>query len=204
MGITERKAKEKKEIKLLIINAANRLFMEKGIEHTTIRNIADEIEYSVGTVYVYFKDKNAILYEIHRSFFQILQNQLAESSTIADPFERLNAIAKRYVSFALANPDAYDLIFIQNAPLECLGHTTEHSDWYEGKSVFATLCKVVGDCQKSGYFKNEQVETLSLACWAVVHGLCSLYIRNRLKILNVLGVEIEVERALNSFVNAIK
>jgi AcrR family transcriptional regulator len=201
MGITERKAKEKQEIKSLINNAAKRLFVEKGIEHTTIRNIADEIEYSVGTVYVYFKDKNAILYEIHRSFFQILQDELTETLTITEPFERLTAIAKKYVSFALANPEAYDLIFIRNAPLEYLDHT---SDWKEGKSIFTTLCEVVSACRDAGYFKDEQVETLSLACWAVAHGLCSLYIRNRLKILDVLGLEMEVEKALNSFVNVLK
>jgi AcrR family transcriptional regulator len=204
MGTTERKAKEKEDLKSLILDTAKRLFVEKGVEQTTIRSIADEIEYSVGTIYVYFRDKNAILYEIHRSFFRVLENQLEQTQQIADPFERLKEIGKRYVAFALDNPEGYDLIFTLSAPINYLNNTSETIDWKEGKRVFAIVCSVVEECQKAGYFKNEQVETLSLACWAIAHGLCSLYIRSRLKLQNVLGIELEVESALDTFINAIR
>ena len=50
MSTTERKAREKEALKELILKGAKKLFLEKGIEQTTIRNIADEIDYSVGTV----------------------------------------------------------------------------------------------------------------------------------------------------------
>ncbi|MCU0376473.1 MAG: TetR/AcrR family transcriptional regulator [Chitinophagaceae bacterium] len=70
MGTSERKAKEKEELKTLILRAAKKLFVEKGIEQTTIRNIANAIEYSVGTVYVYYKDKNDILHELHTQGFR--------------------------------------------------------------------------------------------------------------------------------------
>jgi AcrR family transcriptional regulator len=204
MGITERKAKEKKGLKNLILDTAKRLFVEKGIEQTTIRNIADEIEYSIGTIYVYFKDKNEILYEIHRSFFQVLEDRIKQTGQIADPFERLKEIGKRYIAFALDNPEGYDLIFTLSAPIDHINNVIEKGDWKEGKKVFATLCNVVEECQKAGYFKHVQVETLSLTCWAVAHGLCSLYIRNRLNVLNVLGIEMEVENALDAFINAIR
>ena len=59
MGTADRKAREKDALKGLILKAAKKLFLEKGIDQTTIRNIAEEIDYSVGTVYVYFQDKNA-------------------------------------------------------------------------------------------------------------------------------------------------
>jgi AcrR family transcriptional regulator len=206
MGVTERKAKEKEELKSLILKAATKLFIEKGIEYTTIRNIADEIEYSVGTVYVYFKDKNAILYEIHCLYFQVLHRQLTGAMKIEDPFERLKGIAKAYVAFALNNPELYDLIFIMNAPIDYLKNSDleEHGEWREGKHTFTLLCEAVEACRNAGYFGTQQIETFSLACWAVVHGLCSLYIRNRLSILDVLGIEIEVEKALNSFINVLK
>ena len=57
MSSADRKAREKEELKALILKASMKLFVEKGIEQTTIRNIADAIDYSIGTVYVYFKDK---------------------------------------------------------------------------------------------------------------------------------------------------
>ncbi|WP_248574881.1 TetR family transcriptional regulator [Flavobacterium sp. H122] len=35
------------------------------MEQTTVRNIADGIDYSVGIIHVYFKDKNAILHDLY-------------------------------------------------------------------------------------------------------------------------------------------
>ena len=42
----------------LILSTAASLFVEAGFEKTSIRTIADKIEYSPATIYLYFKDKN--------------------------------------------------------------------------------------------------------------------------------------------------
>ena len=89
MSTAERKAREKEALKSLILKGAKKLFLERGIEQTTIRNIADEIDYSVGTVYVYFKDKNAILHDLHSIGFQELGGYFKELFAIEDPMERL-------------------------------------------------------------------------------------------------------------------
>ena len=56
MGILERKEKQKLEIRKLILDASMKLFVEEGFDNVTIRRIADLIEYSPTTVYLYFKD----------------------------------------------------------------------------------------------------------------------------------------------------
>ncbi|MGL1180856.1 TetR/AcrR family transcriptional regulator, partial [Vibrio parahaemolyticus] len=58
MGINERKEKQKLELKRLILDASMKLFVEEGFENVSIRKIADLIEYSPTTIYLYFKDKN--------------------------------------------------------------------------------------------------------------------------------------------------
>ena len=54
MSITDRKEKQKLEIKKMILDASMKLFVDEGFEHVTIRKIADIIEYSPTTVYLYF------------------------------------------------------------------------------------------------------------------------------------------------------
>ena len=103
MSTAERKAREKEALKLLILKGAKKLFLERGIEQTTIRNIADEINYSVGTVYVYFKDKNAILHDLHSIGFQELGGYFEELFLIKDPMERLKKMGFTYIKFALEN-----------------------------------------------------------------------------------------------------
>ncbi|MBK7338149.1 MAG: helix-turn-helix transcriptional regulator [Saprospirales bacterium] len=61
MGINERKEREKVELRGLILKGAMEVFLEEGFENTSIRRIAERVEYSPGTIYVYFKDKDEIL-----------------------------------------------------------------------------------------------------------------------------------------------
>jgi AcrR family transcriptional regulator len=104
MSIADRKAKEKEELKARILTEAKRLFLEKGIEQTTIRNIADAVQYSVGTVYVYYKDKNAILHELHRQGFAQLSGDMQVLLHVKNPMERLLAMGRIYLNFAMKNP----------------------------------------------------------------------------------------------------
>jgi AcrR family transcriptional regulator len=60
MGILERKEREKQEMRDLILNVATEMFIEEGYDKTSIRKIADKIEYSPATIYLYFKDKDEI------------------------------------------------------------------------------------------------------------------------------------------------
>ena len=72
MGIKERKENEKSEMKELILKTAMKLFLDKGFNNITIRNIAEKIEYSPATIYLYFKNKDEILYTLRREGFENL------------------------------------------------------------------------------------------------------------------------------------
>lgn len=183
MGTAERKAKEKEELKALILRAAQKLFAEKGIEQTTIRNIATAIEYSVGTVYVYFKDKNEILHELHTQGFRQLGGEMRVLFNVSDPMERLKALGRVYLQFAVENPDMYELMFSMKAPMEFLESQCKE-DWTEGKGTFDALRSTVNECIQKGYFAGHQLESLSFMMWSTVHGMASLHISQRVKVTN--------------------
>src|SRR2546427_6798677 len=61
MGVMERKAREREELKQQILDAARELFVREGYENVSMRKIAEKIEYSPATIYTYFKDKDEIL-----------------------------------------------------------------------------------------------------------------------------------------------
>lgn len=180
MGTAERKAKEKEELKALILSVAKKLFAEKGIEQTTIRSIAKEIEYSVGTVYLYFKDKNEILHELHTQGFTKLGGEMRILFHVSDPMERLKALGRTYMNFALENTQMYDLMFNMKAPMEFIKEH-ESQEWNEGVGTFDALRRTIKDCMDHGYFQGHHLESLSFAIWSSVHGMCSLYIRERVK-----------------------
>lgn len=180
MSTVDRKAREKEALKALILKGAKKLFVEKGIEQTTIRNIAEEIDYSVGTVYVYFKDKNAILHNLHSIGFQELGSYFKDLITMEDPKERLKKMGFTYIKFALENSEMYDLMFNLKAPMEFL-ESSDNENWDEGAVTFNYVKKTIEECIGQGHFKGHDVEGLSFMVWSLVHGMCCLEIRQRTK-----------------------
>jgi AcrR family transcriptional regulator len=202
MAIADRKAREKENLKSLILQGAKKLFVDRGIEQTTIRNIADEIDYSVGTVYVYFKDKSAILHELHTGGFTELGGYFKELYSIADPMERLRVMGRIYIKFAIENAEMYDLMFNLKAPMEFLDAVNEE-EWNEGKATFDVLNTTVKQCIDEGHFKGHNLEPLSFMIWSLVHGMCCLEIRQRSKGVNLTNPETIVIDAYNEFLKMI-
>jgi AcrR family transcriptional regulator len=199
MGTAERKSKDKEILKDMILQAARKLFIENGIEQTTIRKIANDIEYSVGTVYLYYKDKNDILHDLHTQGFRQLGGEMRVLSHVADPMERLKAIGRVYIRFALENPDMYDLMFNMKAPMEFL-ESVYKKEWNEGKATFDVLKSNVEQCMQNGHFKGHQLEPLAFVIWGTVHGICSLHISQRVKGVNLEDPDTVLLKAYEEFV----
>jgi hypothetical protein len=70
-------------------------------------------------------------------------------------------------------------MFIMQAPMDCVKNSDE---WKEGESAHSQLENVVKESQESGYFKNKDYKALSFLIWSTMHGMCSLALRDRMKI----------------------
>lgn len=175
MGIAERKQEEKQEMRKRILDAARKIFLEKGYEKASIRNIANEISYSPGMIYFHFKDKSAIFYELHKEGFRLLMARLMVLKSVADPFERLKAIGRVFIQFAQDSKDYYNLMFIE----EPEGKTAESGGFQIAQEAINHLLEVIRDCQQQGRFKNEDVDTFSFMFLSSVHGICALFCKDR-------------------------
>jgi AcrR family transcriptional regulator len=178
MTIAARKQREKEEMRSLILDAARKVFLEKGYYEASIRNIAEEIEYSAGTIYLYFKDKDEIFHSLHEEGFRKMLEKMQPLEHVTDPFERLKAIGLVYLEFAKNNKDLYDLMFIIQAPIK---HEQGTEKWKMGSRTLDYLKNVLRQCQEKGHFKNQDIEYLSFTIWSTVHGMCALYCRDRCK-----------------------
>jgi len=184
MTIANRKERQKEELRGKILEAAKALFIERGFEETSIRNIAEKIEYSPTTIYLYFKDKDDIFYALHQEGFVLLNQYLRALQNVTDPFERLKAICKAYIAFALENREFYDLMFISRSPMNALMKDKDDEKWVEGNKAFGALIGTVSECIQHGYFAGMDPEILSFTCWSMVHGICSLDIRGRCSVIS--------------------
>ncbi len=182
MGILERKERDKLEMRLMILETAQKVFIEEGFEKASIRAIAERIEYSPATIYLYFKDKNELFFAVHElGFDKLLQEMEAVIEGISDPFEELRRRGYAYMKFAFENPEMYDLMFIQNAPMDTL---KKEENWRSGHKCFMLLCETIRRGIESNQLKFNNIEVASMSIWSFMHGMVSLRIRNRFREFN--------------------
>lgn len=176
MGIVERKEREKEELKRKIMAAARRLFVEHGIENTSIRKIAEAIEYSPTVIYLHFPDKESLLREICREDFAALHAAEASIGQIDDPVEKIRAIGMAYMKFGVQHPEQYQLMFMRrHAPPTPQDLKEKGDPTCDG---YAVLEHAVRDALEQGRMRPEYND-LSLICqtlWAGVHGAVALEI----------------------------
>lgn len=160
----------------LILDAAKSIFLEKGFHSTSLRNIAEKIEYSPGTIYLYFKDKDEIFHALHEEGFAKMLQMMAPLQHVQDPMQRLIAMGRVYMNFAWENKDLYDLMFIMEAPINS---EKDRDKWVMGNQTLEQLKQILTQCKQAGYFKDMDPEYLSFLIWSALHGMCALYCRNR-------------------------
>lgn len=100
------------EFRQRLCNAAARLFIERGPDAVTMRNLAKELGCSAMTPYRYFKDKDAILGAVRARGFDEFADALEQASaSAADAVGRGRAIGGAYIRFATERPHVYRMMF---------------------------------------------------------------------------------------------
>lgn len=111
MGIAERKEREKEQRRIDIINAAEKVFFEKGINGATMDEVASAAELSKGTLYLYFSNKEDLYYAICMKGLVILNNLIVNSVSEAKTiYENLFEIGRAYVRFAHEHEDYFKVM----------------------------------------------------------------------------------------------
>lgn len=165
--------KSQENLKDEILQAAKKLFLEVGYAKTSMRRIASDVGVSATALYLYYKNKADIMHALHQEGFKILNQEFKILRLVENPLERLKAMGRGYIAFALENPDFYEIMFIMKEPLKHIERDGGDSEW-EGLTAFNALRNVISNCQDHGYFKGYNRDELALMVWGDMHGLCAL------------------------------
>lgn len=100
MGLEERRLRDKKRRIREILEAARRIFISKGYLNTTMLDIAKEAELSRGTLYLYFKSKEEITFQvIFESFEKILLGLEEAFENNESGMDKLIAMKEMYLDY---------------------------------------------------------------------------------------------------------
>lgn len=168
---------ERQQLRTLIINAARELFVSRGVEAVTMREIAKQIGYSATSIYLHFADKDALLRAILDVDMLALATSLHAILQIADPVERMQAMGHGYAAYALAHPNHYRLMFM-SARTPCDPSQSSLQQNSAEQDAYFQLKTVVNDAYTAGRFRAElqDVDLIAQTIWAGIHGVCALQI----------------------------
>ena len=118
-----RREASKNETRQLILKAARRLFAQKGMEESTIRDIAREAGVSPASVMVHFKSKTALLEEaLNRDIETALSELVASMPEDLELLDRLMHLAKGFFRLYDHNRKLYRAL-IRHTIFEPAGET---------------------------------------------------------------------------------
>jgi AcrR family transcriptional regulator len=160
----------------VLLDAAISLISEVGPAGFTLREAARRAGVSHNAPYRHFRDKDALLAEVAAQGYNELTKVMAHAADRqSDALEALKQAGLAYVAFALRRPEHFTVMF--DAPLSKDLHpaTAEASE-----RAFATLLRLVQNCQKTNQIPDRDDLDYTLLAWTMVHGIAKLAITRRL------------------------
>ena len=160
-----------------VCDVATRLFIERGPQNVTMRQIASSLGVSPMTPYRYFQDKDDILATVRAEAFHRFSASLEQAVAEApDARAKARAVGDAYVNFAKTYPAAYQLIFSFTQPNEERYPELRQANARAQETMVAYVREMIaaglleGDPQLIGYM-----------FWATLHGIVVLELASGLR-----------------------
>ncbi|MDD2680246.1 MAG: TetR/AcrR family transcriptional regulator [Candidatus Omnitrophica bacterium] len=139
-----RKERDRELRKADIMSAAERVFALKGYHDATIQDIAREAEYATGTVYLYFKDKEALYFSLleekMRNLTAVLKDKTAH---VADAEDKLRIFIRESLNHFEKNQDFFRIFFSERTKGQILkeGKLARSATMQQNKELVIELIK---------------------------------------------------------------
>lgn len=168
------------ELRDKILRAASEIIEGCGPDCVTMREVAEKVGYSPTTLYLYFKDKNAILQEAVLRSFDDLNDACQAVMVGPRAIDKFRQYCRAYVMWGVMHPGHYTLMFEVPWDMEWA------IDWAEvnfdrlvrGRTM---VLKLLAESIEEGELRDPgDLRAFNEAGWAALHGSTSLAISRRL------------------------
>jgi AcrR family transcriptional regulator len=139
----------------------------------SIRAVAERVGRTSPAIYLHFADKQTLILSVcDRMFERLAEVSSAAQAPFTDPIDRMRACARAYVDFALDQPAAYRVLFMDQRQ-EWKGEMATMAQLRESV-CFRSLHDNVVQAYEDGRFQGPGPDLTALVLWIAVHGLASL------------------------------
>jgi AcrR family transcriptional regulator len=137
-----------------ILDAAIRVFAERGFNHCRVSDVADEAGVAYGLVYHYFKSKDAVLDEVFLErwglMLEVIEEAKADDALTAR--EKLAKVATFIVESYGHRPDVMQVVIVE---VTRQANTFGRRHWAKIQEGHAGIAQIVEDAQARGELRSD-------------------------------------------------
>lgn len=178
MGTAERKEREKLHRKEEIIDAAEKVFFDKGLALATMDEIAERAELSKGTLYLYYKSKEDLYMAVICRGHQILLKMFQQAAATGEPtIKLLQNIGEAYFAFYKRHHDYFRMFsFSENSQLQSqVSEEMRMTCAESGQCIGGVVQAVIQQGKEDGTYRPEVSPLeMSFVLWANCRGVMEL------------------------------
>jgi TetR/AcrR family transcriptional regulator len=176
--IAERREDEKERRRAEILAAAEALYIQKGWDAVTVEQVARSARLSRALVYVYFRDKEDLLFAIGARAMRLLRERFAAAvAAHSSGMDQIEAIGRAYLGYASEFPHFFDFCSrFQAQTVATDPSTNEGSCEIEGDQVLATVVQAINNGIGDGSIRSDigDPRMFAMTLWAFTHGIIQL------------------------------
>ena len=170
MSRTRQKQKSE-QVRNRILDIARRIISEEGAEALSIRRITNEMDYSAGIVYHYFKNKEQILLCVLQEGYKKILTALKPPSSDLSPDEALRVSFTGYMEGMMEWSGEYKALMLSSSP-QILDFTSVLSEGMCAKRpALKMLAATLEAGISQGIFAPCDTELTAQALWSAAFGL---------------------------------
>ena len=176
--IAERRGEEKERRRAEILDAAEELYAEKGWDALTVDQVARSARLSRALVYVYFRDKEELLFAIGERAMGKLRNRFIEAvAGHALGMDQVEAIGQAYMAYAHEFPHYFDFCSRFNARSVAIDPGSHEGACHiAGDEVIGAVVQAINTGIGDGSIRPDvgDPRLLAMTLWAFTHGMIQL------------------------------
>lgn len=161
-----RKEKSKEADRQDILDTASKLFATKGVDQTSMSDIANESGFSVGKVYKFFPSKKSLFLHIVGAFLEQLHNSSVDANDPElPPLQRLKNVLQAAIDVANSDPDQL-MIHLRESPSLFADLKIHYQDVYA-----TTIQEILTEAIEVGHIKTNDPKLLAIMLVGAVDAL---------------------------------
>jgi TetR/AcrR family transcriptional regulator, fatty acid metabolism regulator protein len=159
-----RRERERRQRREDILRAAEEIFAAHGFHAASIEQISKAAEYATGTVYLYFRDKEALYLELFEEKIRELSELIRKQTDgVKDPVEALHRLVEARMDFFERNR-AFFRIYAREGMNR---YESRHDRWTEIVRLYEEyldfLAGIIRSGQRRGLFRKGDVHQFAVA-----------------------------------------